>query len=336
MARAAIGFAAMPDLSEALGAWRHWLSGERRVSAHTLDAYLTDVGAFLGFLSDHLGHLPALADLSETRLADFRSWLSERAGAGLAASSRARALAALRNLYRWLDRSGRLHNGAIGLVRSPKVRRPVPRPLPEADAAGLLDEAETAPEAAWVGKRDRALFTLLYGCGLRIDEALSLDRAQAPAYAGDGSGVGSLVVTGKGRKQRVVPVLPVVAEAVRDYLAASPFGAVSPQESGRQGSGRQEGGDQPLFVGTRGGRLNPGVAQRQMRGLRARLGLPDSATPHALRHSFATHLLADGADLRTIQDLLGHASLSTTQRYTDVDAERLMAVYDQAHPRARA
>ena len=234
MARAAIGFAAMPDLSEALGAWRHWLSGERRVSAHTLDAYLTDVGAFLGFLSDHLGHLPALADLSETRLADFRSWLSERAGAGLAASSRARALAALRNLYRWLDRSGRLHNGAIGLVRSPKVRRPVPRPLPEADAAGLLDEAETAPEAAWVGKRDRALFTLLYGCGLRIDEALSLDRAQAPAYAGDGSGVGSLVVTGKGRKQRVVPVLPVVAEAVRDYLAASPFGAVSPQAQSRR------------------------------------------------------------------------------------------------------
>jgi len=324
MARAAIGFAAAPDLSEAVQAWRSWLSGERRVSGHTLDAYLTDVGAFFGFLSDHLGRLPGLADLSETRLADFRSWLSERAGAGLAAASRARALAALRNLYRWLDRSGRLHNGAIGLVRSPKVRRPVPRPLPETDAAGLLDEAESAPEAAWVGKRDRALFTLLYGCGLRIDEALSLDRHQAPTAASDGVGVGSLVVTGKGRKQRVVPVLPVVTVAIRDYLAASPFGSDRPADR-----------DQPLFVGARGGRLNPGVAQRQMRTLRARLGLPDSATPHALRHSFATHLLADGADLRTIQDLLGHASLSTTQRYTDVDAERLMAVYDQAHPRAR-
>lgn len=323
MATATIGFAAAPDLGEALAAWRLWLSGERRVSGHTLDAYLTDVGTFLGFLSDHLGRLPGLADLSETRLADFRSWLSERAGAGLAAASRARALAALRNLYRWLDRSGRLHNGAIGLVRSPKVRRPVPRPLPEADAADLLDEAETAPEAAWVGKRDRALFTLLYGCGLRIDEALSLDRRQAPLAAGDG--VGALVVTGKGRKQRVVPVLPVVAAAIRDYLAASPYGA----------TGQPADGEQPLFVGARGGRLNPGVAQRQMRGLRARLGLPDSATPHALRHSFATHLLADGADLRTIQDLLGHASLSTTQRYTDVDAERLMAVYDHAHPRAR-
>ena len=316
MAVVAIGFAAKPELCETLAGWRQWLSGERRVSGHTLDAYLTDVGAFLCFLADHLGRLPGLEDMSETRLADFRSWLSERAGAGLAASSRARALAALRNLYRWLDRSGRMHNAAIGLVRSPKVRRPVPRPLQEIDAAALLEEAEDAPDAPWIGKRDRALFTLLYGCGLRIDEALGLDRDALPT----GTGVGSLTVTGKGRKQRVVPVLPVVRVAVADYLAACPFGG---------------GGDQPLFVGARGSRLNPGVAQRQMRTLRARLGLPDTATPHALRHSFATHLLADGADLRTIQDLLGHASLSTTQRYTDVDTERLMAVYDQAHPRAR-
>ena len=320
MAGAAIGFAATPELSETLAAWRQWLSGERRVSGHTLDAYLADTGAFLSFLSGHLGRLPGLEDLGETRLADFRSWLSERAGAGLAASSRARALAALRNLYRWLDRSGRLHNGAIGLVRSPQARRPVPRPLPETDAARLLDEAESAPESAWIGKRDRALFTLLYGCGLRIDEALSLDRGQTPCGPGDGA-LGTLTVTGKGRKQRVVPVLPVVSAAIRDYLAVCPF------------AGDRE---RPLFLGARGDRLNPGVAQRQMRALRARLGLPDSATPHALRHSFATHLLADGADLRTIQDLLGHVSLSTTQRYTDVDSERLMAVYDQAHPRARA
>ena len=318
MARVAIGFAATPELTEALAAWRQWLSGERRVSPHTLDAYLADVGVFLSFLTEHLGRLPGLADLGDASLADFRSWLSERAGAGLAASSRARALAALRNLFRWLDRGGRLHNGAIGLVRSPKVRRPVPRPLPEADAAGLLDEAEDAPEAPWIGKRDRALFTLLYGCGLRIDEALSLDRADAPVAAQD-EALGALIVTGKGRKQRLVPVLPAVTGAIRDYLAASPYGG---------------DGEQPLFVGARGGRLNPGVAQRQMRTLRARLGLPDTATPHALRHSFATHLLADGADLRTIQDLLGHASLSTTQRYTDVDAERLMAVYENAHPRA--
>ncbi|MEI6557314.1 MAG: tyrosine recombinase XerC [Rhodospirillaceae bacterium] len=319
MARAAIGFAAAPELSETLAVWRTWLSGERRVSPHTLDAYLADIGAFLSFLTDHLGRFPSLEDLSEARLADFRSWLSERAGAGLAASSRARALAAVRNLYRWLDRSGRLHNGAIGLVRSPRVRRPVPRPLPEPDAAGLLDEAEAAPEDAWIGKRDRALFTLLYGCGLRIDEALSLSRREAPAMIA-GNGLGSLMVTGKGRKQRLVPVLPVVSAAIRDYLALCPYGVEA---------------DRPLFVGARGGRLNAGVAQRQMRTLRARLGLPDSATPHALRHSFATHLLADGADLRTIQDLLGHASLSTTQRYTDVETERLMTVYDKAHPRAR-
>ena len=320
MAKAALGLAAAPALGETLAAWRQWLAGERRVSGHTLDAYLADVGGFLAFLADHLGRPPDLEDLRATHLADFRSWLSERAAAGLAAASRARALAAVRNLYRWLDRRGRLHNGAVGLVRSPRVRRPVPRPLSEADATGLLDEAEATPEATWVGKRDRALFTLLYGCGLRIDEALSLDRNHLPADGGSG-GIATLTVTGKGRKQRVVPVLPTVRSAIDDYLDASPWGG---------------DGDRPLFVGVRGERLNAGVAQRQMRTLRARLGLPDSATPHALRHSFATHLLADGADLRTIQDLLGHASLSTTQRYTDVDTERLMAVYEQAHPRARA
>ncbi len=319
MAGAVIGFAAKPDLGNALAAWRQWLSTERQVSRHTLDAYLTDVGAFLRFLADHIGHLPSLQDLSEARLGDFRSWLSERANAGLAASSRARALAALRNLYRWLDRSGRMYNGMIGLVRSPRAQRPVPRPLPEPDAASLLDEADCAPEAAWIGRRDRALFTLLYGCGLRIDEALSLNRGQAPTQAGDS--IGSLVVTGKGRKQRMVPVLPVVSTAIQNYLALCPY---------------QGDGGQPLFLGARGKRLNPGVAQRQMRTLRARLGLPDSTTPHALRHSFATHLLADGADLRTIQDLLGHASLSTTQRYTDVDATRIMAIYEQAHPRGGA
>ena len=321
MAKAALGMAAAPALGETLAAWRQWLAGERRVSGHTLDAYLADVGNFLTFLADHLGHPPGLEDLGAAHLGDFRSWLSERAGAGLAAPSRARALAAVRNLYRWLDRGGRLHNGAIGLVRSPRIRRPVPRPLAEADAAGLLEEAEAAPEASWVGKRDRALFTLLYGCGLRIDEALSLDRHHLPERSGGGNGIATLTVTGKGRKQRVVPMLPVVRSAIDHYLDASPWGG---------------DGDRPLFMGTRGDRLNAGVAQRQMRCLRARLGLPDSATPHALRHSFATHLLADGADLRTIQDLLGHASLSTTQRYTDVDTERLMAVYEQAHPRARA
>ena len=317
MARAAMAFEAAADLAGALAVWRRWLETERRASPNTLDAYAADVSAFLAFLTGHHGRRPGLADLGDTSLSDFRAWLSQRAGLGLGAASRARALAGVRNLFRWLDRDGRLHNGAVGLVRAPKVRRPVPRPLTETDAADLLEEASALPDEAWIGRRDRALFTLLYGCGLRIDEALGLNRRDAPQAGG---AVGALVVTGKGRKQRVVPVLPVVAGAVADYLAACPFGGA---------------GDAPLFVGARGGRLNAGVAQRQMRRLRGALGLPESATPHALRHSFATHLLADGADLRTIQDLLGHASLTTTQRYTDVDAERLMAVYDQAHPRAR-
>ncbi len=318
MVKAAIGFAAAPELVRALERWREWLNSERRVSPHTLDGYLRDVGGFLSFLFDHQGHLPGLKDISEASLADFRSWLSERAGSGLAASSRARALAAVRNLFRWLDRDGLLHNIAVGLVRSPKVRRSVPRPLAELDAVDLLEEAEAVPEEAWVGKRDRALFTLLYGCGLRIDEALSLERGQAPVVNRDG--IGSLVVVGKGRKERIVPVLSIVCETIYQYLAICPY---------------DRSGDQALFLGTKGGRLNSGVAQRQMRILRARLGLSDTVTPHALRHSFATHLLTDGADLRAIQDLLGHASLSTTQRYTEVDAERLMAVYEHAHPRAR-
>ena len=309
---------AAPDLASALGLWVRWLESERRASRHTLSAYIADVSVFLAFLFEHHGRLPGLADLSEIGLADFRSWLSRRAADGLAAASRARALAGVRNLFRWLDRSGQLHNGAIGLVRSPRVRRPMPRPLREPDAANLLVEAGELPETGWIGSRDRALFTVLYGCGLRIDEALSLNRGQAPR-CGAGA-LGSLVVTGKGSKQRVIPVLPEVAAAVAAYLAVCPFTG---------------GADEPLFLGARGGRLNAAVAQRQMRRLRVVLGLPDSATPHALRHSFASHLLADGADLRAIQDLLGHASLSTTQRYTDVDADRLLAVYDQAHPRAR-
>ncbi len=315
---AGAGFVAAPDLVEALGQWRRWLECERGASVHTVDAYVRDVTAFLTFLTDYHGRRPGLADLGDAGLADFRSWLSARAAAGLVAASRARALASLRNLFRWLERKGCLHNGAIGLVRHPRLRRGVPRPVAEPAAADLLDLAQTEPLEAWIGLRDRALLTLLYGCGLRIGEALGLNRGQVPRAA-DG-GLGTLVVTGKGDKQRVVPVLPAVVVALDAFLAACPF---------RGGAG------DPLFVGERGGRLNAGVAQRQLRVLRRTLGLSDSVTPHALRHSFASHLLADGADLRAIQDLLGHASLSTTQRYTEVETERLMAVYQAAHPRAQ-
>ncbi|MBI1206950.1 MAG: tyrosine-type recombinase/integrase [Azospirillum sp.] len=312
-APAALGFSAAPDVCAALVAWRRWLESERQASRHTVSAYMHDVAGFLDFLTEHQGRPPALTDLGDADLSDFRAWLSRRAAAGAIAASRARSLAGLRNLFRWLDRSGRLHNPAVGLLSSPKSRKPVPRPLTEVDAESVLDEAGETPDAPWIGRRDRALFTLLYGCGLRIDEALRLNRGEAAE--GD-----TLVVTGKGRKQRMVPVLPAVRQAIRHYLDACPYVLEAAA---------------PLFVGVRGKRLNAGVAQRQLRQLRQLLGLPETATPHALRHSFATHLLADGADLRAIQELLGHASLSTTQRYTEVDAEQLMAVYATAHPRAR-
>ncbi len=199
-------------------------------------------------------------------------------------------------------------------MRTPKVPRALPRPLDVGDALAAVDAAGQLSDEPWLAKRDQALLLLLYGCGLRIGEALALNRRDAPA--GD-----VLVVTGKGRKQRLVPVLPVVREAIAAYLAACPHALPA---------------DAPLFLGARGGRLDPAVAQRQVRRLRSALGLPETATPHALRHSFATHLLADGGDLRTIQELLGHASLSTTQRYTAVDVSRLAAVHRRAHPRAQS
>jgi integrase/recombinase XerC len=264
-------------------------------------------------MTEHLGQPPDLAALTALRAADFRSWLASRARDGLARSSTARALAVIRSFFRFLDRAGKGSNGAIGTVRTPKLPQSVPRPVTEDDALALLAAAPSHARADWIGKRDAALFTLLYVCGLRIAEALSLNRTDAPA--GD-----SLVVTGKGRKQRMVPVLPQVSAAIADYLAACPFG---------------DGGNGPLFIGARGERLQAGVAQRAMRTLRRALGLPENATPHALRHSFATHLLEGGGDLRTIQELLGHASLSTTQRYTKVDSAKILNAFAKAHPRAR-
>jgi integrase/recombinase XerC len=311
---AGIGFACAEDVAAAIADWRRWLELEKRVSRHTLSAYTADLAGFLEFMTGYHGRRPGLNDLSAARLTDFRAWLSREAADGLGKASRARALSGVRNFFRWLDRSGRMHNAAVGLVRPPKLPTRLPKPLAEPDAAGLLVSAEEWAGEPWIGKRDRALFTLLYGCGLRIDEALSLNRRDLPI--GD-----MLTVTGKGRKQRVIPVLPVVREALETYVAACPFGLT---------------GDGPLFVGVRGGRLNAAVAQKQMRDLRHLMGLPESVTPHALRHSFATHLLADGSDLRAIQDLLGHASLSSTQVYTEVDTEQMMGIYENAHPRARA
>jgi integrase/recombinase XerC len=222
-------------------------------------------------------------------------------------------MSVLRGFFRFLDRRGLAHNPDLATVRSPKLPASVPKPLTEIDAASTLASVDDAQP--WIAKRDVAVLTLLYGGGLRLAEALSLRRREAPLTAG------TIRITGKGNKQRTVPILPVVAAAIADYLATCPH-ALGP--------------DEPLFVGARGGPLNPRLVQGRMAQLRRALSLPESATPHALRHSFATHLLAGGGDLRAIQELLGHASLSTTQRYTAVDMTRLIEIYDQAHPRAKA
>jgi integrase/recombinase XerC len=309
----ALHFPGETRVAEAAQAWLASLAGERRASRHTVDAYGRDLQSFLLFLADHGGGPPSLDEIGGLKPADFRAYLAARANEGLAASSTARALSALRGFVRYLAREGLAENAAITLVRTPRPAKPVPKALTPDEAAESLGAVETLQQKPWMGARDLALFTLLYGCGLRLGEALGLTRGEAPQSD-------ALVVTGKGNKQRTVPVLPAVTEAIDAYLACCPF-KLGPKD--------------PLFVGARGGALNPGVVQRQMRRVRALLGLPDSATPHALRHSFATHLLGAGGDLRSIQELLGHASLSTTQRYTAVDATRLAAVHRAAHPRAR-
>jgi integrase/recombinase XerC len=300
-----------PALARAIDEWRRWLSHEKRASGHTIDAYSRDLGAFLAFLQNHLGVQPRLGDLEGLTAVEF--WMARRASDGLGRSSTARAMSVLRGFYRWLERNGYGANHAIRAMRSPKRPHGIPKPLTVADTGLLLDSLDLLPGEPWETQRDVALFTLLYGCGLRISEALDLNRGAAPVSD-------SLTVTGKGNKQRMLPVLPVVREAVRAYLTLCPW---------------QPGDDAPLFLGVRGKRLNPGVAQKRLRQLRLLLGLPDSVTPHALRHSFATHLLSGGGDLRAIQELLGHASLSTTQRYTEVDSDSLMATYRAAHPRAK-
>ena len=308
-------FSAAGDLAAAISDWLSWLEDERRASQHTALGYGRDLAGFLDFLREHLGALPGLAALEALGPADFRAYLAARARDGIGRSSSARALSTLRGFFRFLDRRGLAKNAALAAVRTPKLPRSVPKPLSAEDARLALERILELAEAPWIGQRDLAILTLLYGCGLRLSEALGLARGEAPLEPG------MLSITGKGRKTRLVPVLPAVSEAVAAYLA------LCPHRLAAKG---------PLFVGARGGPLNPRLVQRQMQRLRALLGLPETATPHALRHSFATHLLAGGGDLRSIQELLGHASLSTTQRYTAVDAERLLAVYDRAHPRAKA
>ena len=308
---------AEPAVVKALADWQDWLTHEKHYSAHTLDAYSRDVISFFKFLGRHLGHAPGLEDLDRLSTRDFRGYLARQNAEGLERTSTARAMSTLKTFFKYLVREGRIENTVIQTVRIPKVPKSIPKALSIQDALTALDVVEELSDDVWVGKRDKALLTLLYGCGLRLGEALKLSRDEGlRALDGDAS----LVISGKGGKQRLVPVLPAVSIAIQDYLDVCPF---------------QFEGDAPLFVGVRGKRLNPAIAQKTVRELRALLKLPDSATPHALRHSFATHLLGGGGDLRTIQELLGHASLSSTQRYTEVDGEHLSMVYDATHPRAK-
>jgi integrase/recombinase XerC len=312
----AIALPAAPEVRASFAAWLDHLGDERRLADNTLEAYGRDVRMFLRFMAEHLGGPPTLADLAALHPRDVRAYLARRRAEGLTSRSLMRALAAARSFARFLDRNGLAGAAALTAARGPRLARTLPKPLPAAAARRVIDtdlrtEADRDP---WVLARDAAVLGLLYGCGLRISEALGLRRHQAPVEGNE-----AVTVTGKGGKTRTVPVIAAVRAGVEDYLARCPW-TLAP-------SG-------PLFVGHKGGPLNPRIVQRAMAELRGTLGLPDSATPHALRHSFATHLLARGGDLRSIQELLGHASLSTTQIYTAVDEAQLLKTYMATHPRA--
>jgi integrase/recombinase XerC len=294
--------------------WIAHLRDERRFAANSIDAYQRDVAAFLDFLRDHLGGEPTARDLAELEPRDLRAYLAHRRQGpdALADRSIARALAAIRSFYRYLERRCGVANARLALVRGPRLKRTLPRPVSEAAARNLIADAEAAAASAWIGARDAALVTLLYAAGLRISEALALTGAERPLPE-------MLRVRGKGAKERLVPVLAAAREAVERYADLCPYALTD---------------DAPLFRAARGGAMSARMAQALMAHLRGRLGLPSSATPHALRHAFATHLLAHGGDLRAIQDLLGHESLSTTQAYTSVEAQKILQRYRRAHPRA--
>jgi integrase/recombinase XerC len=302
-------------IEEAIAAWQEVLREIRNVSPHTAVSYAHDVQVFCAFLGRYRGADLRLGDLDALDMTEARAWLADLASKNIGAASRSRAISSTRNFYRWLSKEKLVRNAILQTLRSPKKPQRAPHPLSGGQIDQLMAETEIT-RTDWVGARDKALFMLLYGAGLRLGEALSLNGAALADMAG-----GQLTITGKGNKQRIVPILPEVLDEVAAYVKAGPF-AISE--------------DGALFRGEKGKRLNPAVAERAMRNIRKQLLLPDHATPHALRHSFASHLLNSGADLRSIQELLGHASLSTTQQYTKLDETSLMAIYDKAHPRAKA
>jgi integrase/recombinase XerC len=297
--------------------WLASLAKERRLSGKTVEAYARDLRQFLAFLTNHLGEPPSVKGILGLKPLDIRAFLAARRMDSVGSRSLMRQLAALRSFARHLEREGHGTASAFAAIRTPKVEKNLPRPLSASSAVAVTDAGTRASEnrKPWILARDAAVLSLLYGAGLRISEALGLQRRDAPV-----NGLDAITVTGKGGKMRSVPVIPPIQRAVEEYLALCPY-AIPPEG--------------PLFVGARGGPLSPRIIQLAVEELRGALGLPDSATPHALRHSFATHLLAKGGDLRGIQELLGHASLSTTQLYTKVDAARLMDAFNAAHPRAR-
>lgn len=304
---------ASPEVLREQQRWLARLLGERRLADRTAEAYERDLRQFLGFLTVHLGGPPRIADLADLRPLDLRAFMAERRREGAGARTLGRGLAGIRSFLRHLEREGLANAAGAAATRAPKQPKSLPKPLSARDASRVVDADMQLSEEPWIAARDAAVLTLLYGCGLRISEALSLTRNDLPR---DGE---TLRITGKGGKTRIVPLLPVATRAIEDYLKLCPCAPAM---------------DAPMFRGARGGPLQPAIVQKAMRALRSSLDLPDTATPHALRHSFATHLLAGGGDLRTIQELLGHSSLSTTQVYTGVDSSRLLDIYDRAHPRA--
>ncbi|MEM7745668.1 MAG: tyrosine recombinase XerC [Pseudomonadota bacterium] len=298
--------------ADLLDRWLTQLAAVGGRAEKTIETYRRDVSGYLGFLTRHLGGDVGKRALSDVTIADLRAWMAARRADGIGARTLARELSAVRSFYAWLDKAEGLECHAIHRIRSPKVTPRLPRPVAPEDARRLISATGHHPEP-WIAARDIAVLTLLWGCGLRISEALSLDQRDAP--------LGEVLrIRGKGGKEREVPVLPVARAAVERYCALCPL-APAPGTA--------------LFLGARGRRLDASLVSKAMATARQALGLPSTATPHALRHSFATHLLSAGGDLRAIQELLGHASLSTTQVYTAVDQARLRDVYDSAHPRAR-
>ncbi|WP_238365184.1 tyrosine recombinase XerC [Mesobacterium pallidum] len=301
-----------PALSAALADWLDTERALKGAAENTITAYRADVAGFLSFMTTHQGDTLGLAPIARISVTDMRSWMAHERGAGVGARSLARKLSAVKTFYRWLSRREGFEPTAVLSTRSPKYTRKLPRPLAEDAARAMIDTVELQARDGWIAARDVAVVTLLYGCGLRISEALSLTGADYPLPQ-------PLRITGKGGKERIVPVIAAARDAVADYVQLCPY----PAEA-----------DAPLFRGARGGALNARLIQKVVAQSRMQLGLPATATPHAMRHSFATHLLNKGGDLRAIQELLGHASLSTTQAYTAVDTARLLEVYQAAHPKA--